>query len=280
MIILPFVYTTDVLDNSQLEFLARKLPQPESQTGRPAYTNLELLPGILFVLRSGCRWRDLNRKGFPSGITHWRRLRYWEKHKGIEKVWKLLLRLMDKCGGLDFSSVSIDGSLIHSYNFADTTSFSGYHNKVGTKISTVVDKLGIPLSRIEGVGSENDWIMAIPTIEAVPGKLKLQIKKMLADKGYDNSHMRAYLNSLGINPDIPQKASYITWRQKLHLLQKGEYQPPERKSGNSHRFVVERTFAWTKSFRRLKFRYDFSMLSFTAFLNLAFVVICIRKFLP
>lgn len=279
MIILPLTYNTDVLDEDQLEFVAKRLPQPKANTGRPAYTNQELLPGILKVLRSGSRWRDLDRKDLPSGVTHWRRLRYWQKQKGIERVWKQLLKLLLKMDKLNLKSASIDGSLIHSYAFKDTTSYSGHHKKVGTKISAVVDSNGVPLSKVESIGSENDWIMAIPTIESIPDELKWKIKKMLADKGYDNTHMRAYLVSLGINPDIPEKEAYITWRQKLNLLAQGQYQPKNQTSKH-HRFVVERTFAWTKSFRRLKFRFDYSMLSFIAFLNLAFVVICIRKLLP
>ena len=47
-------YRKDVLTARQLEFVARLLPEPNATTGRPAYSNLELLPGILRVLRSGC----------------------------------------------------------------------------------------------------------------------------------------------------------------------------------------------------------------------------------
>jgi hypothetical protein len=52
-------YHTDVLTEKQLNFVAHNLPEPSSTIGRPAYTNQELLPGILKVLRSGCPWRDL-----------------------------------------------------------------------------------------------------------------------------------------------------------------------------------------------------------------------------
>jgi hypothetical protein len=39
-------WPSDVLNHHQLVFVARHLPQPSASTGRPAYTNLELLPGI------------------------------------------------------------------------------------------------------------------------------------------------------------------------------------------------------------------------------------------
>jgi transposase len=43
-------------------------------TGCPAYSNRELLPGILKVLRSGSRWCDLDSPDCPHATTHWRRL--------------------------------------------------------------------------------------------------------------------------------------------------------------------------------------------------------------
>ncbi len=130
---------------------------------------------------------------------------------------------MDQAGNLNLTSASIDGSLFHSYAFKDTTSYDGFHKATGTKISTIVDGAGTPLSRIESIGSENDWIMAKPTIEAIPVNLRNQIQKMLADKGYSNSHMGAYLLSLRINPDIPEKEDYITFRQKINLMAQGGY---------------------------------------------------------
>ncbi|MBU1000695.1 transposase, partial [Patescibacteria group bacterium] len=138
---------------------------------------------------------------------------------------------------------------------------------------------GIPLSKILAVGSAHDRPLAIPTIENIPAALTAEIRKMLADKGYDNSHMRAYLKSIGIDPDIPEKEPYITWREKINLMARGRYRLKGQTS-NHKRFAVERTNAWIKSFRRLRFRFDYSILSFTAFLNLAFVVICIRKLIP
>jgi transposase len=74
---MPATVSTDVLTPRQLAFIAERLPEPPSAPrGRRPYSNQELLPGILRVLRSGCRWRDLDRPGSPSGVTHWRRLRF------------------------------------------------------------------------------------------------------------------------------------------------------------------------------------------------------------
>jgi transposase len=96
---------SDVLTYKQMLFLSKRLPQPHKETGRPAYSNLELLPGILKVLRSGCRWRDLDRAYFnrPSGITHWRRFRFWRRSKAFKLLWDLILKRLAGTGKLDLS---------------------------------------------------------------------------------------------------------------------------------------------------------------------------------
>ncbi len=58
------ILVSDVLTPRQLAFIAERVPEPpRAPGGRRPYANLELLPGILRVLRSGCRWRVLDRRG-------------------------------------------------------------------------------------------------------------------------------------------------------------------------------------------------------------------------
>lgn len=262
------------MSENQLVFVASHLPHLQAQTGCPPYTNQELLPGILKVLRSGCRWRDLDRKDCPSGVTHWRRLRFWQKLKGFVKLWDLLLHLLFDQKKLIVKTTSIDGTLIPSFAFKDTTSYSGKHHKTGTKVSLIVEEQGIPISSSQEEGSKHDGPLAIPTIQKIPAFLIQEIKKMLGDKGYDDGKIRAFLNNHGIVSNIPQRELPMSWQEKIRRCEEIKLR---NQKGNSKRFVVERTNAWAKSFRRLRFRFDYTMLSFAAFLNLAFVVICTRK---
>lgn len=263
MITLPNINTTDVLNNSQLEYLASKLPKPSARTGRPSYTNFELLIGILKVLRSGCRWRDLDRKGGPTGVTHWRRLRFWGKQFGIKNTWDLILRELHKLNKLDLRIASVDGSLVPSFNFLDTTGYSGKHKDTGTKISTLVDFKGIPFNICFAPGNTHDMPLAIPTITNNPvGKPNM----ILADKGYDSDPFRFKLKSLGIDTNIPNREIKNRKKQENYNIPLGKM-----------RFKVERTNAWIKSFRRLHFRFDYTLASFSALTYLALIVICIRK---
>lgn len=263
MITLPNSYNTDVLNGDQLRFLALNLPFPVANTGRPSCSNLELLPGILKVLRSGMRWRDLDDKRYASGVTHWRRLRFWEKHFGLKDILDFILQKLKRDGKLNMDIASIDGSLVPSFNFFDTTGYSGKYKKAGTKISTLVDFLGTPLNILFASGEKHDMPFALPTIiNNSVGKPDM----ILADKGYDSDPFRIKLKELGIETNIPNRDIKNRIKQKNYNIPLGKM-----------RFKIERTNAWIKSFRRLHFRFDYTLASFKAFTYLGLIVICLRK---
>ena len=266
MITLPNTNTTDVLDSSQLEYLANSLPKPKAETGRPSYSNRQLLPGILKVLRSGMRWRDLDRKDYPSGVTHWRRLRFWQVKFGLKNTWELILKKLNKLNRLNLNIASIEGSLIQSFNFLDTTGYSGKYRKTGTKISVITDFLGTPFNIVFASGNKHDLPLAIPTItNNCLGKPDI----ILADRGYDSDKLRLKLEQNGISTNIPTRDIKNRRHQQNYSIPLGKM-----------RFKIERANAWIKSFRRLHFRFDITLASFQALTYLALIVICLRKLIP
>lgn len=263
MITLPNINTTDVLSDSQLDYLASKLPVSKADTGRPGYSNRELLPGILRVLRSGCRWRDLDHSNLPSGVTHWRRLRFWGKCFGLKNTWEAILKSLNLSNRLDLRIASIDGSLIESFDFLDTTGYSGKYKKTGTKISVITDFKGTPFNILFASGEKHDMPLAMPTITSNSvGKPNI----ILADKGYDSDKFRFRLNGLGINSNIPNREIKNRKKQTNYNIALGKM-----------RFKIERTNAWIKSFRRLHFRFDYTLASFSALTYLGLIVVCLRK---
>lgn len=220
------------------------------------------------VLRSGCRWRGLDGQNYPSGVTHWRRLRFWGFRFGIKKAWEIILGRLNQSGRLDLRVASIDGSLIESFGFSDTTGYSKKYQKMGTKISTLVDFLGTPFNIVFASGNRHDMPLAIPTITNNSiGKPRT----LLADKGYDSDKLRFKLNQVGIH-------SNIALRRIKHRKNK-EAEEGYNKNLGKMRFKIERTNAWIKSFRRLHFRFDYTLTSFSALTYLGLIVICLRKLL-
>ena len=258
------------MSETQLAFIANHLPHPEAVTGRPAFTNLELLPGILKVLRSGCRWRDLDLPTYPSGVTHWRRLQFWKQKKHFRHLWELLLRLLRQEKVLVLSRLGIDGSLLQSFAFKQKTGYSGKHHKTGVKMSIIVEGSGIPVALVIAKGNIVDITLASATVDNIRiAKGAIQGSDFLGDKGYDSLAFRIHVSALGV-PNIPKRRTTKVKEKHLWYYLYDTYKGKKR-------FVVERTNAWLKSFRRLRMRFDYKASSFEAFLYLAIIVICVRK---
>ncbi len=262
MITLPNSYNTDVLTEEQIQFLSKLLPQPHSNTGRPSYSNAELLPGILRVLRSGMRLRDLDDRSLPSSVTHWRRLRFWQRKFELEKIWNLILTKLGEDNKLNLKVGAIDGSLIQSFKFKDMTGYSGKYKKTGTKISSLVDSNGLPLNLVFAPGNRHDLPFAKDTVK----RSNYKPDTLLADKGYDSDNFRFLLIKLGIIPNISPRN-----------IKNRKLKPKYDHELGKKRYKVERTNAWIKSFRRLRFRFDYTSVSFKALVFLGLIVICIRK---
>ncbi len=100
------IYLTD----KQWKAIAPMLPKLKSG-GRPWKNNRLVFEGILWILRTGARWKDLPEK-YPSPSTCWRRLRLWEEQGVWEKMWRTFIRRLDKRGQIDWSECFMDGTFV------------------------------------------------------------------------------------------------------------------------------------------------------------------------
>ena len=97
-----------MMTDAQWVLVEPLLPRLSSR-GRPWKDNREVFEGILWILRTGARWKDLP-PGFPSPATCWRRLRKWDEDGTWLNAWRTLLGTLDDKGRLDWEEVFIDGS--------------------------------------------------------------------------------------------------------------------------------------------------------------------------
>ena len=101
---------TRFINDEQWKKLEPLLPARRvGRVGRPCADNREVLEGILWILRTGARWKDLPRR-YPSPSTCWRRLRLWEEQGIWLKVWRKFLADLDEAHLLDWEEAFIDGS--------------------------------------------------------------------------------------------------------------------------------------------------------------------------
>jgi len=76
--------TPTELTDAQGTLIEPLLPASK-RMGRPRAEDRRTLNGILYVLRTGCRWQDLPPQyGHPS--TCWRRLEAWQANGTWEKI--------------------------------------------------------------------------------------------------------------------------------------------------------------------------------------------------
>jgi transposase len=99
------------LTDGQWSRIAPLLPKPKTSRrgGRPRADDRRCFEGILWVLRSGARWKDLPAQ-YPSPSTCWRRLRDWEEQDVWLDIWRKFLGELDEAGRLDWEETFADGS--------------------------------------------------------------------------------------------------------------------------------------------------------------------------
>ena len=93
---------------TRIEPLLPRLPSNRIG-GRPWTDNRAVLDGILWVLKTGARWRDLP-DGYPSPSTCWRRLKRWEEDGTWLRIWRTFLAELDEKGRLRWEEMFIDGT--------------------------------------------------------------------------------------------------------------------------------------------------------------------------
>lgn len=101
------------LTDAQWARIAPELPRQRvsRRGGRPPVGHRDVLDGILWVLKTGARWRDVP-TGYPSGSTCWRRLRHWDRDGTWLRLWRAFLGQLDARGRLQWEQAFIDGSFV------------------------------------------------------------------------------------------------------------------------------------------------------------------------
>ena len=114
--------TPRVLSDEDWQRIAPHLPPcPASpKGGRPRAGDRECLEGILWLLRSGARWRDIP-VDLPSGSTCWRRLQEWAGDHVLQEIHAVLIRDLAHLGKLDLTELLADATFVRGKKGATTS---------------------------------------------------------------------------------------------------------------------------------------------------------------
>jgi transposase len=118
-------------------------------------------------------------------------------------------------------------------------------------------------------GNRNDITTAEATMNKLRVGAKRWVKALNADKGYDSKAFRKHMAKRGIQTNIPE-------RHFKHRRKRGR-KPHMDKASFKFRSFVERTNAWLKYFRKLRYRWDRKKAMFQAHVDLTCLLICLRR---
>lgn len=100
------------LTNEQWAVVAPLIPRPvrKDPRGRHRIPDRPVLDGILWVLKTGARWRDLPRREYPPYQTCHRRFQMWTRQKVFQRILTALAHDMETRGKINLKECYIDGS--------------------------------------------------------------------------------------------------------------------------------------------------------------------------
>jgi len=217
-----------------------------------------MVEGMIYILRSGCPWRDLSERFGPwsSVYTRWSR---WA-HEG---VWAAILDcLAEDAEGelrhLDSSHIKVHQDASNPAGGQENQALGRTKGGLNSKVTALVDGRGRAVQLALAPGQRNDTIAAEDIVFP-------ESKKVVADKGYDSDRFRERIVSAGSEPCIPPRAGRIA-PAKYH------------RAYCRKRHRVENFFQRIKRRRRIGTRYEKLDVTFFAFLTLAAVLDWLKPF--
>ena len=246
------------------------LPAPKPRRfrypGRKPLENRAALTGILFILKSGLPWNDLPREmNCGSGAACWVRLHEWHQAGIWQALHLVLLSKLRYADKIDWSRAVVDSTTIRALRGGDKTGKTPTdRGRSGTKDHLITEGNGIPLAAQATAANRHDVTELLPLVDAIPpiggkpGPARWRPEVVLGDRGYDSKPHREALRARGIKPLLAKRNA------------------PHGSGLGVYRYVVERTFAWLKSFRRLRLRYERTAFMHEAALELAMCMVCFR----
>jgi transposase len=96
-----------------IEPLLPSLPRRRDGRGRPWRDDRQTLNGILWILRTGARWKDLP-KTYPSYPTCYRRFHRWVETGTLHRILQTLANDLEKHKDIDLEECFIDGSFVEA----------------------------------------------------------------------------------------------------------------------------------------------------------------------
>lgn len=234
-------------------------------TGRPLTYEIKHYINVIFkVLSTGCQWNSLTEK-LHYTVYHKHFIKWCNQgiFKNLNEIVSIMVSKFKKIN----KDAYIDTTIIRNIGGIEDISHNyKIKSKKGTKVSIIVNSLGMPLS-IHVVNSNyHDVSLVLPTYYKINKNIK--IENLIGDKGYVSEKIKKYLN---------EKHNVNYYYSDKTNSKKNNNMNNKIKNKIKARMINENSFSWMTQYRRLTCRYDKYTKTFESFIIFAFSNITLNK---
>lgn len=216
---------------------------------------------IFYLLKTGCQWRMLP-KGFAPWNTVYYYYRRWKYNGLFEEVHEALRSMVRKKAGREDSpsAACIDSrSVKTSRSGGEERGVDGGKKVKGRKQHIITDTMGLLLVVYVHAANIHDSQAAYDVIKQLRGRFG-RLVKIFADGGYRGELVDKVKRSFQLVLDIVLRSDK---GKSFEVLPK--------------RWIVERTFAWFESYRRLSKDYEFLTNTSETMIQLAMIKLMLNR---
>ena len=136
------------------------------------------------------------------------------------------------------------------------------------KVGMAVERRGVPVGVLTDAANVGEADLGGRVLDRIPPEVELTDGvPVVADRGFDSDGLRDELAEMGFRLLAPHRKN----RKRLSR------NDGRRMRRYKRRYVVERTFGWLHSYRRLLVRHEFYPFIYDGFLHLACALIAIGR---
>ncbi|MBY8887006.1 IS5 family transposase [Streptomyces sp. PTM05] len=225
-----------------------------------------LFAAIIYVLVSGCAWRQLPPCFGISKSTAHRRFLIWSRAGLWGRLHEAVLHRLDDASLIDVTRVVLDIVHVRAKKGGEHTGPSPVdRGKPGSKMHILSDANGLPLVVGVSAGNTHDSERLKPMVEGHQTRhdphrgRHFKPQRLHAEKAYNRADLRKWLRGKRIGVRIARKGTESSERL------------------GRRRWVIERTMSWLSGYPSLSPRYERDPRNYLAFLGLAAALCCSKR---